>query len=252
MKAVGRHRWVAPLLLLAGACSGGTKALSARFNGPGALVPFRGGAPSSLRQILAVANVLGDELRYVDPEAAQVLMSPGVVFPLSVPTGPRPTLLASAGLGDGGADLLVVVGAGSLSLELVKTWDDLTLSRVEQTVDLAEPPTSLSRSASVLALAADRVPGAPGRARAFAAISGGQLAVFEFSRGPTGSVQLDAVAAGAIPSPLPIEPLDIAAAVDPAAPDANQLLLATADPVALSGASYVYGAVRVAVPASAP
>jgi len=235
-------------------CNGGAKALPPRFDGPTAIAAFRGFTgrhPGTLHEYLAVANSRADDLRFVDTEDDQVVMSPTVVFPLSVPTREaHPARLLAVTLGSEavpGADLLLVVGAGSRQLEVVETWD--RTSRIAVAIDVG---ATLPAGTALLSLAA-APPGEPGRARVYAGLSGSKLAVVDFQRGAGGEIVagapviLDLAVVDPVAGAFAFEPLDIAVApapIPPAAPgdrpleppegprEADRLFIATGDLVA--------------------
>jgi hypothetical protein len=244
---------LALLVLLGAGCTGGSSTLGARFNGPTALAPFVGitaKVPGVLRPYVAVANSRGDELRIVDPADDAVVIGPGLIFPLAVPTlATRPTRLVSASLGDGGADLLVALGAGSVRLELVSTWDAVT--RVVRAIDLGDPQLVqagdplLQPGDEILSLAAAPLPAIPGRARVFAGISGGRLAVIEFGRSGE-AIELSA-APRVRPFSQPLEVLDLAAA-----PTGDRVFCATLDELRATDGRAVHGVAQVDLPATLP
>jgi hypothetical protein len=224
---------LASLALLQAGCNGGAKALPPRFDGPVAVAVFQGYAtrhPGLLHPYLAVANARADDLRFVDTEDDQVVMSPTVVFPLSVPTlEPHPARLLSVPLGTAavpeatpGADLLLVVGAGSLRLEVVETW--AKSGRVAYAVDLPSP----NPGTALLSLAAAPT-SAAGRARIYAGLSGGKLAVVDFQRAAAGEIVATApVLLDLAVGTFRFEPLDLAVAPGPAAGQ-DRLFVATTD-----------------------
>ena len=240
-----KTRWLIAALALAAGCSTGPPTVGARFRGPTAVAPFMGftakrttadGTPSPY---LAVASSGWDELRIIDVADDLPALGPGVVFPLSVPTAPRPMLLASASLGDGKADLLVVVSAGSNELQLVRTWSpDMAVT---------ETPVSLGLDADarVLAVRAMTVavpPGAPSRARVLAGATGGRLCVADFERTVDPTTQQEVLAPVGTPvvKALGFDPVDIAVA-----PDGAILYLATPDAITSVGGLDIFGVARV-------
>ncbi len=250
----GRRPWLL-LLLVGAACSSGVKALSARFQGPAALAPFAGYTtkrPGELHRYLAVASARGDEIRILDPEDGVTVTSPGLVFPLSVPT-PAPVRLASASLGDGGPDLLAVVGEDSSTVGVVTTWD--LLSRVAAvgppdsmalSVDLSADP-EIGDGAAILSLAAMTTPasaggGAPG-ARVLIGLSDRRLAVIEYARDPAdgGLVRLPVTPAASLPKQaLGVRPLDIAVE-----PGGSRLFVATDEGLVDQSGAPVQGVAQV-------
>ncbi|HET9595728.1 MAG TPA: hypothetical protein VFP65_09120 [Anaeromyxobacteraceae bacterium] len=238
----GRRAALAGLALAAAACSSGPTIAASRFAGPSALVPFSGRAPkvdaTAVRPYLAVAASRGDELRLVDPNDDNPVFGPGVVFPLSVTTAPRPLLLAAASLGDGEADLLVAVSAGGAphglgvaapALQVVDTWSGQP--RVAFDVSLAD---AVGTGADVLAvLGLSPRPGPAGKPQALVVVglSGGRLVLVRFERDADGRAlrpaAADAVAASA---DLGFDPLDLA--LEPA--PGTRIFAATLDPIPAS------------------
>jgi hypothetical protein len=234
---VTTRRFLALFALAVAACSS-QPSLGSRFNGPTATVAFRGFThkDAAIRDYLAVASSSGDELRLIDPADLQPVLSPGAVFPLSVPTAPRPLVLAAASLRDLDAngtpldlaDVLVAASAGGAPLDssgvpvlqLIETWH--ATSRVAQSV----PLTGLAPGSQILCLA-----GVPARfasgalianARIVVGVSGGLLAIVEFTRATDGS---GAVVPGTITvKALGFDPSDIAVS-----PDGTTLYIATTD-----------------------
>jgi hypothetical protein len=240
--SAGRRAAFAGLALAAAACSSGPTIAASRFAGPAAIVPFSGRAPkvdaSAVRPYLAVAASRGDELRLVDPSDDQPVFGPGVVFPLSVTTAPRPLLLAAATLGDGQADVLVVVSAGGAphgigvagpALQVVDTWSGQT--RVAFDVSLA---AAVGADADVLAVRG--LPPRPGpagvpQALVVVGLTGGRMALVRFERDADGRAvrpaAADAVAASAA---LGFDPLDLADE-----PGGTRIFAATRDPIPATG-----------------
>jgi len=250
------------------ACSGGPKELGNRFPGPAGAVRFAGIAaqrPGALRFYVAVASARGDELRLIDPEDGTIVPGPGGIFPLAIPTMvQRPARIVSTPLEisanphadrRAGSDLVVVVGEGSLQLEVLNTWSGQL--RIERTasIDLALDP-AIGSGASLSALAAGPVPGVDGRARVFAALSEGRLAVVEFERNAGGAIEhrtttVKALAFGTTPA---FDVRDIAVE-----PDGDRIFCATGDPIgekpdpaAPGGPPLpIFGVAQIKVPADA-
>ncbi len=249
------RRLMALAVLGLAACSA-QPSVGSRLNGPTAAVAFRGFSRKGalIQDYVAVASSRGDELRFLDPADLQPVLSPGAVFPLSIPTAPRPLLLASAALRDVDAadnrldlaDVLVAASAGGAgtegsgpSLQLIETWD--ATSRVAQDVPLAGV---LAAGSEILCLA-----GMPARgltspfgsanARILVGASGGQLAVVEFTRATDGS---GAVVPGTpVVKSLVFDPIDIAAS-----PDGAAIYIATRDPIATDATlGAVFGVAKV-------
>jgi len=196
---------------LLAACGKTTSRPAASFRGMSAVALFRGHLhehPGELRTYVACANPIGDELKFVDALDDRVVLAPAPVGPLSLPTQPRPTFLASSPLydrdgsdqPDAKPDLLVVASLGpqplasggtSVQLQLVVTWEPEThLAR--EVVDLGV----VAAEGELVALLATPVPRAatlgleptPGRARVYAALTGGRLVTVEFERKSDGSI----------------------------------------------------------------
>lgn len=235
---------VAALAVAVSACSGGSSKPGALLHGPGALAFFDGrAAGASIRTYLAVANQRGDELRLLDTTDDQIVASPGLVFPLSVPSSGRPLWLASADLNDGalvgGAritydrpDALMVVAAGANEVQLVDTWSGAPT--VVASVPLpADAP-------AVISMAAAAVPGAVGKARVLVGLAGGKIAVIDLARAPDG----DAIVAPTAPTAV----LDLgfdAASIARSPMSDDYVWVATRDP--LPGGAL--GVAKVAIPA---
>jgi hypothetical protein len=201
------------LVTLTTACSGNTVGTGPRFNGPTSVAAFAGYTSRFPGEqiYLAVASSRGDELRIIYPLSDTAVVGPNQTFPLSVPTGSHPFLLASSSLNDQDPaatptgsdqivprpDLLVVSTEGSLVLHVVQTWNTDGEIVVDPTlqVDLS----SVAPGAQILAMAAMPVPddsavqGSPtftgilpqyqnGKAWLLVALSGHQIALVEFQR----------------------------------------------------------------------
>jgi len=173
-----------PTLLLAAAlavtgCTGSSAKPGAILRGPGALAIFDGIVShdgGAMRTYLAVGNERGDELRLVDVADNEVVESPGLVFPLSIPTPGRPLMVVSADLGDGLPDALAVVSAGTTEVSVIDTWSGVT--SVSQSIALPD--------GEVLAMAAVTVPsGALPQARLVVSLSGGRIEIIDLFRGFT-------------------------------------------------------------------
>ena len=255
------RRFVALLALAVAACTS-QPSLGSRFDGPTAVVAFRGFSRKdvAIRDYVAVASSRGDELRLLDPADLQPVLSPGAVFPLSIPTAPRPLLLASAALGDLDAngnplaDVLVAASAGGATsegagpaLQLIETWD--ATNRVAQTVPLTGP-TGLAAGSEILCLA-----GMPARAasatlpaanaRILVGASGvggidGQLAIVEFTRAQDGS-------GAVVPGTATVKTLGFAPADIAVGPDGATIFVATRDPITTTDPTFgqVFGVARI-------
>lgn len=174
---------IAAFAAAAAACSGGSEKPGALLRGPGALAVFDGivaHGTGTIRPYLAVANERGDELRLVDTTDNEIVESPGLVFPLSVPFTGRPMLLASADLNEVEyrPSALLVIAAGSNVVELIDTWSGYptVAARVQ-----------LEPEAEVLAMTAEPLPAGAG-GRVVVALSGGRLEIIELARGAGDSI----------------------------------------------------------------
>jgi hypothetical protein len=235
-----RSRLLPVAALLAAACGSSSQEIGAVLSRPAALAVFRGESAErpGVSAYLAIASARADELRIVDLVDDKAVPAPVTFAPLSVPTGARPSRLASVSLHDDGveatADALVAIPGGTAELQLVETWSPNTRVVPGATLDLG----ALAPGAEILAILGVPAPapdGEPiaGRARFLVALSGGRLAVVDVSRGAEGEVAL-----GASP---PI--LDLAPRVDPAgsepfdvvslaiSPDNLYVYLASPDPI---------------------
>ncbi len=227
----------------AGGCSTGPRSVGVRLAGPTAVVRYAGVTSKGpgLREYLAVTASRGDELRIVDPSDEQPVLGPGLVFPLSVPTAPRPLQLASATLDDGGADVLVVVSAGARGaflggpvLQVVNTWTPYTTIAFEVPLDRV---ASAAGEADVLSLLGLTLPGGAG-ARVLVGLAGGRLAAVDFTRDPAtgGVVASPAVAV----QTLGFDPVDLA--LDPGG---TRVYAATPDPIPVPGGKTVLGVATI-------
>lgn len=157
------------LLAFAG-CAKNTSRPTAKMKGPTGVALFRGfgsDAPGTLRTMVAVSNTRGDDLRVIDAVTDKVMLGPTLISALSIPTEPRPSLIAAGRLDDldvDGAtvvatpDLLVVAPRGlvarpwlpgqfAAAIQVVVTWDPAM--RIDRTIDLGD----LAPDATITALA---------------------------------------------------------------------------------------------------
>ncbi len=250
-----------PLLVAAAllaACNTTSTRPSTRLNGPSAVAVYRGLSsrdPVNLRSYLAVANRSGDDLRLLDAVDGKAVLAPGLVMSLSLPTAPRPALLAAGSLSDGAADLLVVASPGLVAcgvgvrvtastvfsgcIQVVATWDAATavsagdpadpVNRPDPTVDLGA--LAGGDDAEVLSLAvlpvveADPAAGgwkvSPGKARVVAGLSGGRLLVADYARSGASIVKVGAA----------VHALGFDAVALSASPDLVHLYAASPDPI---------------------
>lgn len=208
------------------------------FRLPSAIAVFHGKTtadPNNLGVYLAVANEARNDLTLVNAANDAVVLAPVLLRPLADPFPDRPARLASASLGDGGADLLVGVSAGSSVLQLVQTWEPT--NTVDGDVATGQ---ALDLGADVLHIVA--LPSQPtGTARLAIALAGPKLAIVEYSR------LGDAVVKGPdapIVHGLDFEPADLA--VVPG--DGAHVYAATLDPI---GSPAVHGVAVIDVSAPA-
>jgi hypothetical protein len=169
---------------------------------------------AALRSYLAVANARGNDLRILDAIDGTAVLAPGLIVSLSVPTQPRPALLAAGSLHDEvqAADLLVVAPVGLVAcdpatgrlsgcVQVVDTWNATTAVASRLTLDLGalagEGETEiLSLVVVPVPLASVSEPGTftarPGRARVVAGLAGGRLLVADYRRAADGvAIELD-------------------------------------------------------------
>jgi hypothetical protein len=257
--------WLLVAIALAG-CAKSTSRPSAKMKGPTGVALFRGyaaDAPGTLRQLVAVSNTRGDDLRVIDAMTNQVLLGPTLVAALTIPTESRPTLIAAGrlddldGTGTGVAalpDLLVVAPRGlvarpsqpdqfAAAIQVVVTWDPAM--RVDRTIDLGDvAPDAIITALAVIPEARPDGTRLPGTARVVIGLSDGGLLTIQATR----AVGSEAIVLGD-PSRLDLgitrqdlafTPLDLASppydlafpAPDPApVPGWNRLYLATTDPI---------------------
>ena len=246
-----RQLLLAALAMLA-ACGGTSSRPGVRLNGPSAIAVFRGVTTrdaANLRSYMAIANERGDDLRLLDAVDGKAVLAPGLVMSLSVPTAPRPALLAAGSLADEGApkaDLLAVAPAGLAAcdrtaptrlagcIQVVATWDPATAVDSALTIDLATLAGGLHADAEVLSLAVVPVPvddgaggwkAAAGKARLVAGLSGGRLLLADFVRATGGEEILPAGTAAV--HAVGFDPVSLSAS-----PDLRHVYAATPDPVA--------------------
>lgn len=256
---MSRARLLAAGLLAAlgaAGCGGSTPATPpAAFQQPSSIAAFQGytiDAPSALRPYFAVANANRNDLALVDASDDTPVDAPIDIRSVVVPVPDRPALLAAASLGDGKADLLVVVAGGDSVVQVVTTWDPSNVVHSEPTVPAPGAPLAVDLGADVLALAA--VPSPAGTARVAAALAGRRLAIVEYEREVVATdpviVRGEAIAlvSSTVTAPLAFQPLALAALPDD--PDVadlqTELYAATLDE--LVAGSGVFGV--AAIPAS--
>jgi hypothetical protein len=174
------------LAALGAGCSDTTDTPGALLRGPGALAVFDGVVrheSGSQRKYLAIANTRGDELRLVDLTDNEVVSSPGLAFPLSIPVEGWPMWVAAAELGDGDRpDALVVIPSGSDVVEVVDTWSGSPTSILQLDLDPDDAsPLDLDPDPRVLSVASVASPAA-GVGRIVVGLTGGRLAVLDFVR----------------------------------------------------------------------
>jgi hypothetical protein len=252
-------RRLLPLLAALAACGEARIGLVADIDSPGGVATFTGFTaryPDEARTYVAVTSSRAGEVRIIDPEEDRPVLGPTRVFPLAIPTGERPLLLASAPVSDALGDLLVVASpsaslvpsAAAPGVEVLVTWREpdaqgqpVAANRVHRRVELAGPGVDAASEIDALA-AVELTRGAAPTVRLLAALStptGGKLAVVDFQRvGPAlepvgAAVVRDLVAPGA----LPFHALDLAVVRNAApaeSPDAfpgAEVFVATPDPL---------------------
>ena len=249
---------LAAAAFLAAACSTGPTTVGLRLSEPSAIVAYRGVASGSevVRPLLAVASRRSDDLRLIDPNSDLPIFGPGVIFPLTIPTAPRPLLLASASLGDDGADVLVSVSAGSTSLQVIETWTETGRVAFEVPLDglaLLGPDTQILSVLGVPPIQA-------GRARllvgATVGATDGRLVVVEFTREVdasgkpvvSGAVVLDPLTP--VVQLITFDPIDMALLPPPDdLPNERRVFLASREPVGtvggLPGGTSIFGVAEV-------
>jgi hypothetical protein len=208
--------------------------------------------PGVLRPLVAVANTHGDDLRIIDAVSNKVITAPTLVAALTVPTEPRPSLIAAGSLHDTAvdgtpvamADLLVVAPRGQVArplpapagtfgslIQSVVTWAAET--RVAETVDLGD----LLPDATLTALLVVPVPvldatglawrPTAGTAKVVACTSDGALVSIRATRLASGAIQLEAPPVAQL---LGFTCLDLAISSD-----GTRLYAATLDPIPGAG-----------------
>jgi hypothetical protein len=247
---------------------GNNSRMGAQFHKPVAMAVFKGFTHVHLGRVssstgqpdpspyLAVVNSTGDELRIVDLADNKVVPSPGMAFPLSVTTDPLPLKIASAWLGDDLADLLVVVSAGELGLQVARTWDSangkLEIERPvgenKPTIDFSTELGGAAAGTSVLSLIG--IPGSKdaadpthGKARVLVGLTGGRLAVVDFTRSTDGTGAIDLANVSIQVKTLGFDPVDLALAQDASMPntdyrDTSTIYAATPDLITDSISSF--------------
>jgi hypothetical protein len=244
--------------LLAG-CGKTTTRPGAGLRGSAAVAVFRGylaDQPALLKQHVAVANVLGDDLKFLAAENGNAVLAPTLVGALSVPTRARPAVLAAGPLNDldgtgnplPAPDLLLVASRGlfardpllhpgqsSARLQVVTTWDPVT--RVAFDVDLGD----VAPDAEILSLVTtgilEPVTGGgsrlrPGAVRALVGLAGGLLVTVDFVRAADGhAIELATPATAAAPPNPAVQQLGFDALGLGPAPDAASVYVATRDPI---------------------
>jgi hypothetical protein len=236
--------------LLAG-CAKNTALPTAKLASPFGVAAFRGynlESPGLLRHMVAVSNSRGDDLKIIDAVTDRVVLAPAVVGALSVPTLPRPSLVAAGRLHDVGADLqplalpdlLVVAPRGLLArasspgrfaafVQLVQTWNPST--RIMAAIDLGDvAPEAVITALTVIPVPMPDGTATPGQARLVIAMSDGGLVTIDAAR-VAGS---EAIALGdparldlgMIRQDLGFTPLDLAAS-----DDGLKVYVATTDPI---------------------
>ena len=238
------------------ACSSGSPIIPAGFDGPVAVVPFLGVNPAEpdagLVPLLAVASFRSDELALVDPNFDAPVPAPNLSWALTIPTLPRPSLLASGSLEDGDADLLVVAGSAPI-VQVVGTWlDGAGGYGIAETLNFSQ---EVGAGSQVLSLVVAPVPSGPptgnpamaeisvGRVRLIVGVddpfdlTSGKLVVLDMVRRPDGSIGPDG-------APV-VKRLGFAPVAMATSPDNVHLYIATRDIIHDSFGSTVLGIAEV-------
>ena len=240
------------LALGAAACAKNKSLPAAKLQGPTGVAVFRGYAAetgAAIRYLVAVSNTRGNDLRVFDALTDKMLLGPTLVYALSVPTEPRPSLIAAGPLADvdsSGAevalpDLLVVVPGGQVArpglpgqfaaaVQVIVTWQQATV--VDRTIDLGD----VAPGATVVSVAVAPVPvpdgaggwtKAHGAARLLLGMSDDSILVLEAAR----DASTEAILLGPPQrQDLSFTPLDLAVT-----PDGTRLYVATTDPIPGAG-----------------
>ncbi len=264
--------WLLAAIALAG-CAKSTTRPTAKMKGPTGVALFRGystDAPGTLRQLVAVSNTRGDDLRVIDALTNQVLLGPTLVAALAIPTESRPTLIAAGRLDDlddagtgvaARPDLLVVAPRGlvarpnqpgrfAAAIQVVVTWDPAM--RVDRTIDLGDvAPDATITALAVIPEAQPDGSRLPGTARVVIGLSDGGLLTIQATRA-TGTEAIvlgdpSRLDLGITRQDLAFTPLDLAfppydlafPAADPApVPGWNKLYVATTNPIPGPGGAF--------------
>jgi hypothetical protein len=221
------------LAIAATACSSDAPAVGAQLQTPSAVAVFRGVTERrpGIEPYVAVASSGSDQLTLIDPRDDRSVQSPGLVFPLAIPTRASPMFVAAVSLSDGGADALVVAGApdpatGEVALQLVSTWDgrprpvaafpggspsrgitvgsggEVILGLVGAAVPQDAPPEN------------GLVPSVAGVGRFIVSLSGGRLAAVRAARQGDGSIQLLDEGSLALGGAAPFDAISLSAGPD--------------------------------------
>ena len=233
------HLLLAALAAGSAACGSSTTTSTIGLSEPSAVAVFRGYTTKNveLRPYVAIASAGKDELVLVDALDDKAVLAPVVIRPLAVPVPePRPAMLVSGSLADGDKpDLLVAISAGSTVLQVVQTWTSAGAPdvRVRAEAAFARDLADLAPGAELRVVISAPVPvlGAsgwapdPGRVRVVAALTGGRLAVVEYTRDPGPDAAI--VAGTPVVQQLGFDVLSLA--VNPA--DPRFVYAATVDPI---------------------
>ena len=242
--------WLLAVVAFAG-CAKNTSRPSAKMNGPQGVAVYQGfgtDQPGVLRPLVAVANTRGDDLRIIDAVTDKVLAGPTVVEALSVPTEPRPSLIAAGSLHDQStaganvlkADLLVVAPRGLVVsdtggfgavIQSIVTWD--AQARVKQTIELGGlAPDGALTALLVAPVWEEPTPGvlqkAANKARVLASTTTGELVSILATRDPDDATNpTNAIVLGPpVAQPLGFACLDLALSTD-----GKRIYAATLDPI---------------------
>lgn len=235
---------------LGAGCSSSSSVIGARLSTPSAVAVFQGVTAKrvGLAPYVAVANAGSEQLTVFDPQDNKTVPSPGLVFPLAVPTAGRPISIAAVTLADGGADALAAVTGpdpetNAVVLQLVNTWDGQP--RVASTWTLSTTgETVLSVTGAPVPQAVDAVggvvPAVSGVARFVISLAGGRLAVVTATRQADGSIALADGGELALGGTTPFNALSLAPS-----PDGHHLYAASLDPITGTDGSSTVGVAEI-------
>ena len=239
----------ASALAAAGCTSSSTTTTGPQLGQPSAIAIFDGLSlhdPANLVPYLAIANAARNDLTLVDVRTDTLVEAPVRLRPLAIPFPARPTLLVSADLGDGLADLLVGVSAGDATLQLVRTWapDNIIVDNPPGSDADGDQSVTLAGE-DILALAA--LPSPAGTARLAVSLAGGRLAVVHYRRKAAGvAIEKDT---SVLPQAFEVHDLGFQPSALATVPGRPHLYAATLDPI---GPGSVRGVAEIDVSGAGP